>query len=256
MDIEIDDEDDGVQYYFTVSVWQAQNLISNDPYVLVKYGEQELKTRVEHGPNPTWQSHVMFARAGRDLDLYIFDYEDFMSDDILGKVSLSLPDFTEPVFTVLDHQWLPVQPCLTAEQDTLLSYRNNLSRKVTKAVRFFADDAHLFRKELGEIQVSVTAFRLDELPALIRSEGKKELEADLVRQRRKCDELKRQLNDESMSLDEIKARIQALTFAYYAQLRKPRDAPSSPVVKRSRDYASPSSQPELRDFLAGSPATS
>ncbi|KAJ8613533.1 hypothetical protein CTAYLR_002148 [Chrysophaeum taylorii] len=186
MDIEIsedaDDEDDheSVTWYFSVSIWRARNLHGNnnggrssDPYVLVKYGEQELKTRViETNLDPVWKSHVMFAHDGtRKLDLYVFDYEDFMSDDLLGKITLQLPEPMpeEPVVTVLDHEWIEVQPCYTQEQDSLVSFRNNLSRRVTKAMRVFHDDAHLFKYgTLGEVNVSVTAFRLEELPALVR----------------------------------------------------------------------------------------
>ena len=84
MDIEIDhdgeegdfgddgDDDDTSALYFSVSLWRAKQLLGNntdvkgkktsDPYILVKYGDQELKTRViSENLNPVWRSHVMFA---------------------------------------------------------------------------------------------------------------------------------------------------------------------------------------------------
>ena len=195
MDIEIDhdgeeeefgdegDDDDTSALYFSVSLWRAKELLGNntdvkgkktsDPYILVKYGDQELKTRViSENLNPVWRSHVMFAFIEDlyEVELYVFDYENFSSDDLLGKVTLMLPDPLpeEPVFTVLDRAWLKVEPCFTSEQDKLNSH-TNMQRRVTKAIRIFHDDAHLYKEEtLGEVMVSVTAFRLEELPALVR----------------------------------------------------------------------------------------
>ena len=195
MDIEIDegeaggefgddgDDDDTSALYFSVSLWRAKSLLGNnagadgkktsDPYILVKYGDQELKTRViNENLNPVWRSHVMFAFIEDlyEIELYVFDYENFSSDDLLGKVTLMLPDPLpeEPVFTVLDRAWLKVEPCFTSEQDKLNSH-TNMQRRVTKAIRIFHDDAHLYKEDtLGEVMVSVTAFRLEELPALVR----------------------------------------------------------------------------------------
>lgn len=185
---EYDDEDDGDDddtstLYFSVSLWRAKHLLGNnagkngqktsDPYILVKYGDQELKTRViSDNLNPVWRSHVMFAytEGCHEIELYVFDYENFSSDDLLGKVTLMLPDPIpeEPVFTVLDRAWLKVEPCFTSEQDKLIAHAN-MQRRVTKAIRIFHDDAHLYKEDsLGEVMVSVTAFRLEELPALVR----------------------------------------------------------------------------------------
>mmetsp|Transcript_7893 Transcript_7893/g.11989 ORF Transcript_7893/g.11989 Transcript_7893/m.11989 type:complete len:498 (+) Transcript_7893:61-1554(+) len=200
MDIEIDEDDDEEvlgTWYFSVSLWRGQNLLGNnnggttsDPYVLVKYGEQELKSRVlENTLNPKWKSHLMFQYNNNNneeknkslkkknvVDLYIFDFEDFTSDDLLGKVSISLPEDIadasqgEPVYPILDHEWIHVQPCMTEEQDTLETFKNTVSRRVTKALRVFHDDKHLFKKidRLGSIQISITAFKLEELPILVK----------------------------------------------------------------------------------------
>ena len=111
-----------------------------------------------------------WGHKGVSIELYVFDYENFSSDDLLGKVTLMLPDPLpeEPVFTVLDRAWLKVEPCFTSEQDKLNSH-TNMQRRVTKAIRIFHDDAHLYKEDtLGEVMVSVTAFRLEELPALVR----------------------------------------------------------------------------------------
>ena len=111
-----------------------------------------------------------YVEGEHEIELFVFDYENFASDDLLGKVCLMLPDPLpeEPVFTVLDRAWLKVEPCFTSEQDKLVS-QNNLRRQLTKTVRVFHDDSWLYKqKDLGEVMVSVTAFRLEELPALVR----------------------------------------------------------------------------------------
>ena len=110
-------DEDHSALYFSVSLWRAKRLLGNnsagggkktsDPYILVKYGDQELKTRVIMGNlDPVWRSHVMFAyvEGENEVELFVFDYENFSSDDLLGKVSVMLPDPLpeEPVFTVLD----------------------------------------------------------------------------------------------------------------------------------------------------------
>ena len=117
VDIVVDDGDQAA-LYFSVSLWRARRLLGNnnntqgktsDPYVLVKYGDQEIKTRVvKESLDPVWKHHVMleYDPSLREVELYVFDYENFSSDDLLGRITLSLPDPlpSEPAFCVLDRE--------------------------------------------------------------------------------------------------------------------------------------------------------
>ncbi|KAJ1453559.1 hypothetical protein M885DRAFT_524052 [Pelagophyceae sp. CCMP2097] len=208
MDIEIEEsegDDDGDELndagesalYFSVSIWRARGVLGNndggkssDPYVLAKYGDHEVQTRVVTGDlNPVWKSHIMFQHSPdvRNIQLFVFDFENFMSDDLLGKVTVELPAISaEPVFTVLDRDWVAILPCLTSEQDDIAS-QQHMTRRVTKTMRVFHDDAHLFKKgHLGEMQLSITCFRLAELPKLVRQREQtiQELRSTLTMQRR------------------------------------------------------------------------
>ena len=69
---------------------------------------------------------------------------------------------------MLDREWLQVKPCSTTEQDKLKTF-SNVRRSLTKAIRVFHDTEWLHKQsDLGEMCVSLTAFRLDELPSLVR----------------------------------------------------------------------------------------
>lgn len=268
-------EDD--EWYFSVSVWSGRDLLANksdgtsSPYVLLKYGDQEQKTRVASKTrNPVWKGHVMFVMKTRQVELYVFDFEDYVSDDVLGKVTVELPENFEDnrPTSILDHEWLPVEPCPTSEQDKLVTFKN-LRRSVTKALHVFHDEKHLYKKQLGEICVSVTAFRLDELPALVRErelvDEKEEVRSQLEETKRNLavaeserDALKIKLlhvkerggekagdhgkttkDDDDvngLSLAELRERIQQLTYAYYWKLRQ--DPSSSPPTAFTEKYSS------------------
>ena len=124
---------------------------TSDPYVLVKYGDQEIKTRVvKESLDPVWKSHVMleYDPSIGEVELYVFDYENFSSDDLLGRITLSLPDPlpSEPAFCVLDREWLRVRPCSTTEQDKLKTF-SNVRRSLTKAIRVFHDTEWLHKQD-------------------------------------------------------------------------------------------------------------
>ena len=253
VDIVVDDGDRAA-LYFSVSLWRARRLLGNnnntqgktsDPYVLVKYGDQEIKTRViKESLDPVWKSHVMleYDPTISSVELYVFDYENFSSDDLLGRITLSLPDPlpTEPAFCVLDREWLQVKPCSTTEQDKLKTF-SNVRRSLTKAIRVFHDTEWLHKQDdLGEMCVSLTAFRLDELPSLVRQskqtrrlsqsvvgEATLKLESELGAARRDSDRSARALEVErakTARLEEEVARLEERHDAAHRELREAADA--------------------------------
>jgi hypothetical protein len=177
----------------------------------------------------------------REVELYVFDYENFSSDDLLGRITLSLPDPlpSEPAFCVLDREWLRVQPCSTTEQDKLKTF-SNVRRSLTKAIRVFHDTEWLHKQEdLGEMCVSLTAFRLDELPSLVRQskqtrrlsqsvvgEATLRLESELGAARRDSDRSARALEVErakTARLEEEVARLEERHDAAHRELREAAD---------------------------------
>ena len=164
-DVVVDDGDQSA-LYFSVSLWRARGLLgtnahasgkTSDPYILVKYGDQEVKTRVvTHSRDPVWKAHVMLEYDGRsDIELYVFS-----ADDLLGHIAIALPDPlpVEPAFCVLDREWLRVAPCSTTVQDNLNTF-SNVRRSLTRTLRVFRDTEWLHKQAgLGEVCVSLNAF--------------------------------------------------------------------------------------------------
>ncbi|KAI4299567.1 hypothetical protein L6164_033011 [Bauhinia variegata] len=72
-----------------------------DPYVLLQYKNQELKSSVIHegGSNPVWNEKFMFRveynGSGNQfkLDLKIMDKDVFSRDDFVGQTTIYLDDF-------------------------------------------------------------------------------------------------------------------------------------------------------------------
>jgi len=253
VDIVVDDGDQAA-LYFSVSLWRARRLLGNnsnaqgktsDPYVLVKYGDLEIKTRVvKETLDPVWKAHVMleYDPSIREVELYVFDYENFSSDDLLGRITLSIPDPlpSEPAFCVLDREWLRVRPCSTTEQDKLKTF-SNVRRSLTKAIRVFHDTEWLHKQDdLGEMCVSLTAFRLDELPSLVRQskqtrrlsqsvvgEATLKLESELGAARRDSDRSARALEVErakTARLEEEVSMLERRHDAARSELREAADA--------------------------------
>ena len=250
VDIVVDDGDQAA-LYFSVSLWRARRLLGNnsnaqgktsDPYVLVKYGDHEVKTRVvKETLDPVWKSHVMleYDPTISSVELYVFDYENFSSDDLLGRITLSIPDPlpSEPAFCVLDREWLRVEPCSTTEQDKLKTF-SNVRRSLTKAIRVFHDTEWLHKQDdLGEMCVSLTAFRLDELPSLVRQskqtrrlsqsvvgEATLKLESELGAARRDSDRSARALEVERAKTARLEEEVSMLEQRHDAAHRELREA--------------------------------
>ena len=178
---------------------------------------------------------LMISRTGG------FDYENFSSDDLLGRITLSIPDPlpSEPAFCVLDREWLRVEPCSTTEQDKLKTF-SNVRRSLTKAIRVFHDTEWLHKQDdLGEMCVSLTAFRLDELPSLVRQskqtrrlsqsvvgEATLKLESELGAARRDSDRSARALEVErakTARLEDEVARLEERHDAAHRELREAAD---------------------------------
>ncbi|PIA39160.1 hypothetical protein AQUCO_02700380v1 [Aquilegia coerulea] len=83
----------------------AKNLMDTDafgkiePYVVIRYGNQERKSRVSRGSNPTWNESFMFnvecpkgANDQHKITFRIMDKDTFSADDFVGESIIYVKD--------------------------------------------------------------------------------------------------------------------------------------------------------------------
>jgi len=89
---------------FQLYVESARNLVGDgddilDPYVVVRLGKQEERTQIEMdaGESPVWNWSASFTYNGEpEIELTVYEYDQFSKDTILGVATLSYIDFTGP----------------------------------------------------------------------------------------------------------------------------------------------------------------
>ena len=70
----------------------------SDPYVVMQLGKETFKTKyIKQELNPVWNEIFSFdVTTGREiLDIKVFDFDEFGSDDFCGKFALDLNDFRD-----------------------------------------------------------------------------------------------------------------------------------------------------------------
>ena len=70
----------------------------SDPYVVMQLGKETFKTKyIAQTLNPVWNEIFTFdVETGREfLDIKVYDFDEFGSDDFCGKFSLDLNDFRD-----------------------------------------------------------------------------------------------------------------------------------------------------------------
>ncbi|KAI9100036.1 hypothetical protein K1719_024254 [Acacia pycnantha] len=74
---------------------------SSDPYVLIKMGDQKLKTRVvEKNINPEWNEDLAFSISDPHPPVHLFVYDkDTFFDDKMGEAEFDINTFLEAVKT-------------------------------------------------------------------------------------------------------------------------------------------------------------
>ena len=79
-----------------------------DPYVVLKVGKVQQKTTVkpDAGKNPIWNESFEFpTRNGDSLELTVYDKEESLSDDVVGRTDLLL---NTDALSVKQDYWLPL----------------------------------------------------------------------------------------------------------------------------------------------------
>ncbi|XP_022728079.1 protein C2-DOMAIN ABA-RELATED 1-like [Durio zibethinus] len=78
----------------------VRDVVSSDPYVLVRMGKQKLKTRViKKNVNPEWNEDLTLSIADPSLPvkLAVYDKDTFTLDDKMGDAEFDMGPFIEAV---------------------------------------------------------------------------------------------------------------------------------------------------------------
>ncbi|XP_031105925.1 protein C2-DOMAIN ABA-RELATED 4 [Ipomoea triloba] len=97
----------------------VRDVMSSDPYVVVKMGKQKLKTRfIRKDINPEWNEDLTLSVSDPDasIKLTVYDHDTFTKDDKMGDAEFNIKAFIEAL--KMDLEALPndtviskVQPC-------------------------------------------------------------------------------------------------------------------------------------------------
>lgn len=75
-----------------------RDVVSSDPYVVIRMGKQKLKTRVVNkSVNPEWNEELTLSIADPTLPikLLVYDYDTFSLDDKMGDAEFEIGPFLE-----------------------------------------------------------------------------------------------------------------------------------------------------------------
>ncbi|XP_028769865.1 protein C2-DOMAIN ABA-RELATED 4 [Neltuma alba] len=78
----------------------VRDVVSSDPYVVIKMGKQKLKTRViNKNVNPEWNDDLTLSISDPRLPvhLYVYDKDKFSFDDKMGEAEFDINPFLEAV---------------------------------------------------------------------------------------------------------------------------------------------------------------
>jgi len=77
-----------------------RDLVSSDPYVIIKMGKQKVKTRVvKKNLNPEWNDDLTLTISDphTPIYLYVYDKDRFSMDDKMGDAEFDISPFVEAV---------------------------------------------------------------------------------------------------------------------------------------------------------------
>ncbi|XP_010263871.1 PREDICTED: protein C2-DOMAIN ABA-RELATED 4-like isoform X1 [Nelumbo nucifera] len=78
----------------------VRDVVSSDPYIVIKMGKQKLKTRVmKKNINPEWNEDLTLSVADPELPikLTVYDKDKFSLDDKMGDADIDIKPFLEAV---------------------------------------------------------------------------------------------------------------------------------------------------------------
>ncbi|KAI3735548.1 hypothetical protein L6452_15051 [Arctium lappa] len=76
----------------------VRDMTASDPYVVIKMGDQKLRTRVIHNDvNPVWDNDLIVSikDATLPIKLIVYDYDVISKDDRMGDAEFDIKSFVE-----------------------------------------------------------------------------------------------------------------------------------------------------------------
>ncbi|XP_010435613.1 PREDICTED: protein C2-DOMAIN ABA-RELATED 1 [Camelina sativa] len=107
-----------------------RDISSSDPYIVVHFGKQKLKTRVvKHSVNPEWNDLLTLSVTDPNLPvkLTVYDYDVFSADDKMGEAEFHIGPYIEAI--KFCHQLGPGLPSGTIIRKIEPSRKNCLSEE-------------------------------------------------------------------------------------------------------------------------------
>ncbi|KEH36497.1 putative C2 domain-containing protein [Medicago truncatula] len=134
-----------------------RDVISSDPYVIIKMGKQKLKTRVvKKNLNPKWNDDLTLTISDphTPIHLHVYDKDRFSMDDKMGDAEFDISPFVEAVKMRL--QGLPNDTIITRVQPSrqnCLAGESHIVLKNGKVVQKLV--LRLRNVECGEVEIQL-----------------------------------------------------------------------------------------------------
>ena len=103
-----------------------------DPYVLVKFGSQESKSKkVKNTLNPVWNHEVSLdleRTSPREIELQLMDWERFGKDEPMGRAVLPLDELVREEYK--DGVWVDLQECKSGRIFIATEFNGSVAKEV------------------------------------------------------------------------------------------------------------------------------
>ncbi|KAI4326277.1 hypothetical protein MLD38_031606 [Melastoma candidum] len=135
----------------------VRDVRSSDPYVVLKMGQQKLKTRViRKDVNPEWNEDLTFSVSDPHLPIHltIYDHDTFTKDDKMGDAEFDIKHFADAL--QMNLEGFPEGTIITRVQPCRENCLAEESRVIWSKGRIVQDMALRLRNvECGEVEIQL-----------------------------------------------------------------------------------------------------
>ncbi|KAI3776399.1 hypothetical protein L1987_46180 [Smallanthus sonchifolius] len=136
----------------------VRDVKTSDPYVVIKMGNQKLKTRiVEKNVNPEWNEEFILSIQDPDLPvkLTVYDHDKFSKDDNMGDAEVDIKPFLEAL--KMKRKNLPNGTILKTIQPARSNFLVEQSHITWKRDKVIQDMCLRLQKvECGEVEIELS----------------------------------------------------------------------------------------------------
>ncbi|KAG9143863.1 hypothetical protein Leryth_011517 [Lithospermum erythrorhizon] len=135
----------------------VRDVVTSDPYVVVKMGKQRLKTRVvKKDINPEWNEDLTLSVSDPNIPvkLTVYDHDTFSMDDKMGDAEFDIKPFIESLKMKLDN--IPSGTVITSVRPSranCLAEESSVKWKDGKVVQDMS--LRLRNVECGEVEIQL-----------------------------------------------------------------------------------------------------